>query len=158
LIVPPTPAQTVPTAAPTIAAKCVPGAPDANGFASCIAANPLKVLGPSIARTGCGTHTPVTDPGPSFDVEVDVFQGGAIWGTYTIGLSTAKGEWLDVAVIPPATICGLIYTLAFSIDGITPTAGSAVNSPYADTSDPALAQQGVGAILFAPAGQWGTNS
>lgn len=156
-----TPPASAPSPAATgpVHAGCSAGAPDALGFASCIEANPVRITGPSITRQSCGTHTPVTDPGPAFDVTVDVFLNGNPWATYAIAMVTTKIPWLDLGALPPQQNCGLLYTLAFHIDGIAPASGNAQASPWADTGDPALDEQGVGAILHAPLGAgWGSDA
>jgi type II secretory pathway pseudopilin PulG len=156
----PAPPSPQPSAIPTLVpGNCVAGPVDANGFASCIAGNPLHITGPAITKRGCGTHTPVNDPGAAFAVEVDIFENGSLWGAYRVSFTTGKGVWLDVADLPPDAVCGLTYTLAFHIDAIVPLGGNAQTTPSADTGDPAFAQQGVESILFAPlGGGWGSNS
>jgi prepilin-type N-terminal cleavage/methylation domain-containing protein len=140
-------------------AGCSPGAPDALGFASCLESNPVAATGPAITRQSCGTHTPVDDPGPAFTVTVDVFQDGELWGRYAVALVTTKAPWLDVAEIPPEANCGLLYTLSFSIASVTALDGNARISPPADTGDPDLAGEGVGAIVTAPLGAaWGSDA
>jgi len=155
------PPASAPTAVPTpaLTANCIAGPADAAGFASCIANDPLHVLGPSITRQSCGTRTPVSDPGPAFTVEVDVFQNGSVWASYDVAIVELKNFWIDLAAIPPAAICGLTYALAFDIADVTPNGGHAVTSPLVDTGDdPAFDHQGVDAILYAPVGGWGSNT
>jgi hypothetical protein len=156
------PPAAVPSPPPATApphAGCTAGAPDARGFSSCLEADPVQITGPSITRQSCGTHTPVTDPGPAFTVTVDVFLNGELWGTYAIALTTVKGPWIDLDALPPQADCGLLYTLTFRIAGIVPESGNAQVSPYADTGDPAFADQGVGPIVQAPlGGSWGSDT
>jgi len=149
-----------PNAAPTPSSvpACVAGAPDGLGFATCLEANPIVPTGPAITRSGCGTHTPIGDPGPAFTVAVDVVQNGALWGVYDVQLATRKGPWLDLQGLPPAQTCGLLYTLSFTIAAIVPVSGNARDNPALDTGDPNLAGAGVGAITVPPPGAaWGSN-
>jgi prepilin-type N-terminal cleavage/methylation domain-containing protein len=149
-----------PAASPTGAASpalCAAGAPDAAGFATCLALDPVRATGAAITRSSCGTHTPVDDPGPVFTVTVEVDRLGAVWGTYAVTLLTTKVPWLDFQDSPPAQTCGLRYSLSFQIGGIAALSGNASVSPSADTGDPALSAEGVGAIVTAPAGGWGSD-
>jgi hypothetical protein len=117
------------------------------------------VTGPGIRHVSCGARVPVTDPGPSFSVAVDVFQNGVVWGTYSVRLRTLKTAWLDPDDVPPAATCGLNYTLSFSIDAVVALGGNASVSPSADTGDPALVDEGVGAIVAPADGAvWGSDS
>jgi prepilin-type N-terminal cleavage/methylation domain-containing protein len=155
---------TAPAALPTSAnpnppvAGCGAGPADTLGFASCIVSNPVRITGPSITVQSCGTHTPVTDPGQAFGVTVDVFRDGDLWGTYAIHFITLKFPWIALNR-NGVQQCGLLYTLSFIISGIVAESGNAAVSPWVDTGDPLLAQQGVGAITHAPLGAgWGSNS
>jgi prepilin-type N-terminal cleavage/methylation domain-containing protein len=153
---PPTPSAS--PAALTSPALCAAGAPDAAGFATCVAGDPLRVTGAAITHASCGTHTPVNDPGPAFTVTVEVDQLGSVWGTYAVTLLTTKLPWLDFQQAPPAQTCGLAYSLSFRIGGIAALSGNARVSPSSDTGDPALSGEGVGAIVTAPAGGgWGSD-
>jgi prepilin-type N-terminal cleavage/methylation domain-containing protein len=153
-----------PSAAPTPAgtaspALCVAGAPDAAGFAACIADNPVRVLGAAITHSSCGTHMPVNDPGPAFTLTVEIDRQGSMWATYAITMLTIRGPWLNFEDVPPAQTCGLAYTLGFRIGSIAPLAGNARVSPAADTGDPGLADQGLGWFTEASGGfAFGSNS
>ena len=149
-----------PSASPTVAASpapCAAGAPDAAGYETCVAGDPLRATGTAITHVSCGTRTPANDPGPAFTVTVEVDQLGSVWGTYAVTLLTTKLPWLDFQQMPPAQTCGLLYSLSFHIGGIAPLSGNASVSPSADTGDPALSAEGVGAIVNAPAGTWGSD-
>jgi prepilin-type N-terminal cleavage/methylation domain-containing protein len=152
----------VPSPAPTASAeqlKCNAGAPDALGYAACVEADPIKILGSAISRSGCGTHTPIADPGPTLSVVVDVSQNGSLWGTYDVILDRFKAPWLDLQYRPPSQTCGLLFTLTFRIAKIVPESGNAKSTPFQDTGDAALADEGVGSILVAPLGAaWGSNT
>ncbi len=148
-----------PLPSPTPTQKCRPGIPDGMGFSSCIEYNPVTPIGPAITHSGCGTHTPVNDPGGRFIVDVDFYQDGSFWGGYEVNLTTRKAPWLNVQGFPRSRTCGLLYTLAFSISGIIPESGNAHSTPSADTGDPALSGAGVETITVAPLGAaWGSNN
>jgi hypothetical protein len=117
----------------------------------------VQATGPAITRNSCGTHVPVADPGPAFAVTVDVFRDGALWATYAVALTTLKAPWLDIQDLPPAQTCGLLYTLAFRIAGVTPESGNAQVSPAVDTGDPAFDRQGVDALV-APIFPFGSDA
>lgn len=156
---PPTAATPAPgaTATPS-AALCVAGAPDAAGFATCIVDDPVRATGAEITHANCGTRTPVTDPGPVFTVTLEVDRDGSPWGTYAVTMLTLKTPWLDLQAQPPARVCGLAFTLMFRIAGVAPLGGNARLSPAVDTGDPALSDDGVGALLAAPPGSaWGSD-
>ena len=139
-------------------AGCVPGAPDALGFATCLDSDPIHILGNAITHTGCGTRTPISDPGPNFNVTVEVSKAGSLWATYAVSIVVAKAPWLE-QTLPPSQTCGLLFALNMGIASVAPQSGNATSSPYQDTGDPALAQQGVGAILDPPvSGGWGSNT
>ena len=149
-----------PSASPASAASpalCTAGAPDAAGFATCIAADPVRVTGAAITHADCGTHTPVTDPGPAFTVTVEVDQAGAVWGTYAVTLLTTKLPWLNFQSVPPAQTCGLAFSLSFRIGAIAPLSGNASVSPSVDTGNPALADEGVGSLVAPSAPAWGSD-
>lgn len=145
-----------PTSSPP--AGCVAGAPDPLGFSSCLESDPIHITGNAITRQGCGTHTPIADPGSSFAVVLDVWKNGEPWGSYLIEVKESKAKWMDVAVIPPQQICGLAYSLAFSIEAATPQSGNAASTPLQDTNDPAFTNDGIDTILAPPAGTWGSNT
>jgi prepilin-type N-terminal cleavage/methylation domain-containing protein len=150
---------TNPTPTPTAPSGCVAGAPDPLGFSSCLESDPIRITGNAVTQQGCGTHTPIADPGGRFSVGVEVWKDGAPWGSYSIDVVESKAVWLDAAFHPPAQVCGLLYSLAFSIATITPESGNATSTPWQDTGDdPAFLHDGIDAILFAPAGIWGTNT
>ena len=153
----PTPTA-VPSAMSTAPSACSAGTPDALGFSSCLESDPIHITGNAITRQGCGTHTPIADPGASFSVILDVWQNGAPWGSYAIEVSEIKAKWLDVAVIPAQAICGLTYTLTFRIASATPESGNAESTPLQDTNDPAFANDGIDTILAPPVGGWGSNT
>ncbi len=157
---PPAAASSSPSpAAVASPASCVAGAPDAAGFATCIVDDPVRVTGPAVTRSSCGTHVPVTDPGPQFTVTVEVDLQGTPWATYALTLTTLRGPWLDIQAMPPAQICPLLYTLAFHIASVAPLSGNASVSPAADTGDPGLTGDGVGALVFPPGGYvYGSDS
>jgi prepilin-type N-terminal cleavage/methylation domain-containing protein len=139
-------------------AACVPGAADAAGFASCLKSASIRITGPAITHSGCGTHVPISDPGSAFTVAVDVFQNGSFWGGYDVRIGTLKSAWLDFAHLPPSADCGLAFSLRFTVQSITAVSGNAQSSPAIDTGDPGLADQGVGSIVVPPAGAiWGTD-
>ena len=69
-----------------------------------------------------------------------------------MSLATAKIPWLDLQGLPPVADCGLLYTLAFRVGGITAASGNARSDPLTDTGDPGLADQGVAAIVDPPPG------
>jgi prepilin-type N-terminal cleavage/methylation domain-containing protein len=148
----------VPTPTATAPSPCVAGTPDPLGFSSCLESDPIHITGDAITRQGCGTHTPIADPGASFSIVVDVWKDGAPWGSYLIDVSELKTRWLDVAVVPPEQICGLAYSLGFSIAAAAPESGNATSTPLQDTGDPAFANDGIDAILVPPAGTWGSNT
>jgi prepilin-type N-terminal cleavage/methylation domain-containing protein len=143
---------------PTPHPPCIAGTPDPLGFSSCRESDPIHITGPAITRQSCGTHTPIADPGGDFSVAVDVWKDGVPWSVYSIEVAEIRAPWLDLAVMPPLAICGLEYTLAFRIAAVTPESGNAESSPWEDTHDPALLHDGIDAILFAPAGAWGSNT
>lgn len=146
-----------PTPSPAVAG-CVPGAPDAAGFASCLDSDPIRILGNAITHTGCGTRTPIADPGPSFSVTVEISRDGNLWGTYAVVIVVGKAPWLE-QTLPPSQTCGLLFALNMGIASVAPLSGNATGTPYQDTGDPALAQQGVGAILNPTVtGGWGSDS
>ena len=148
----------VPSTPPT-PSRCVAGIPDALAFATCIESDPITILGSAIAHAGCGTRTPIADPGASITVTVDVWKDGASWGSYAVGMQRIKSDWFDVQAMPPAQTCGLLYALKFNIATIAPESGNAVTTPFQDTGDPALENAGVDAILVAPlGGGWGSNT
>jgi prepilin-type N-terminal cleavage/methylation domain-containing protein len=146
----------LPTATPQ--AKCIPGAPDAAGFSTCLESDPIRATGPGITRSGCGTHVPIVDPGAQFAVTVDVYQNDTLWGTYGVDLQTRKSPWFDFAGLPPAQICGLLYTLSFSIEGVTAESGNAQSTPQGDTGDVGLIDDGVGDIVKPQGATWGSNT
>jgi prepilin-type N-terminal cleavage/methylation domain-containing protein len=135
------------TPAPTPSAQaapgCLPGAADALGFATCMEGDPIRITGAAVTHQSCGTHVPISDPGPSFTVTVEVFQDGQLWGTYAVQLLTLRAPWLDLAEMPPSQSCGLLYTIAFRLGTITPESENAQSTPEEDTGDPALAGAGV---------------
>lgn len=138
------------------APSCTPGPADANGFASCLETDPVRVTGPAITHAGCGTHIPIADPGGSFNVTVDVFQNGGVWGAYDIRIGMIKTAWLDFGHMPVSADCGLKFSLAFTIQSITAVSGNAQSSPQADAG---LADQGVGIIVHPPLGAiWGSDT
>jgi prepilin-type N-terminal cleavage/methylation domain-containing protein len=147
------------TPTPIAPSSCGAGTPDPLGFSTCLKSDPIHVTGGAITQQGCGTHTPITDPGGRFAVGVEVWKDGAPWGSYSIDVVELKAPWLNAAFNPPAPVCGLLYSLAFSIATITPESGNAVSTPWQDTGDdPAFAHNGIDAILFAPVGSWGSNT
>jgi hypothetical protein len=125
-----------------------------------VASSPIRSTsrGNAITRQGCGTHTPIADPGASFSIIVDIWQDGAPWGSYIIDVSELKTKWMDVAFMPPQQVCGLAYSLGFHIDAAAPESGNAVSTPLQDTGDPAFANDGIDSILVPPAGSWGSNA
>ena len=129
------------------------------GFANCIERNPVTQSGPAITHSGCGTHTPIDDPGSQFIANVDLYLNGNLWGTYDVTLSTRKLAWLDFGHLPPTADCGLQYTLTFNIQSIVAASGNAQSTPENDTGDPGLADQGVDSILHPPLGAfWGSDT
>ncbi len=148
----------LPTSTPIAPAACVASTPDPIGFSSCLESNPIHITGNAVTRQGCGTHTPITDPGGSFSVILDVWRDGAPWGSYAIEVGEVKSKWLDVTFIPPQQVCGLAYTLVFYVAAVAPSSGNAVSTPLQDTNDPAFANDGVDPILKPPVGAWGSNT
>jgi hypothetical protein len=148
----------IPTPTPIAPPGCSPGTPDPLGFSSCLESDPIHITGNAITRQGCGTHTPIADPGASFSIIVDIWQDGAPWGSYIIDVSELKTKWMDVAFMPPQQVCGLAYSLGFHIDAAAPESGNAVSTPLQDTGDPAFANDGIDSILVPPAGSWGSNA
>ncbi len=147
-----------PASTPAPVAGCAPGAPDALGFASCLDSDPIHILGNAITHTGCGTRTPIADPGPSFTVTVEVSKDGSLWAMYAIVIAVGKAPWLE-QTLPPSQTCGLPFALSMGIASIAPQSGNAASTPYQDTGDPALALQGVGVILDSPIpGGWATGT
>jgi prepilin-type N-terminal cleavage/methylation domain-containing protein len=147
------------TVTPTPSGRCLAGASDPAGYATCLESNPVRATGPTVTHQSCGTHTPTTDPGPSFSIAVDVFRNGDLWAIYGVDIRTLKVPWLDFAESPPAQNCGLLYTLQFSIADVTALSGNAQTSPVADTGDAGLSDDGVGSIINPPVGTiWGSNT
>ena len=148
--------QPTPTAAPTSGAMCQPNAPDSNGFSTC-SSRALTMTGHAITTESCGTHTPVIDPGPQFETIVDVFQNNIFWGSYRITISTLRVPWINQRT--GVADCGLLYTLAFGVEAISPIGGNAATTPSNDTGDPQIIDEGVESIIVAPLGaSWGSNS
>jgi prepilin-type N-terminal cleavage/methylation domain-containing protein len=145
-----------PTPATTTAPGCLPGAADALGFATCVDGDPIQVTGPAITRESCGTHVPISDPGPAFTVTVEVYQSGQLWGTYAVQVLTLRAPWLDFSDMPPAQTCGLLYTIAFHLGAIAPESENAQSTPEKDTGDPALAGAGVTGLTGSSV--WGSDN
>jgi prepilin-type N-terminal cleavage/methylation domain-containing protein len=149
-----------PTSSPVpVSSKCTAGPPDALGYAACLEFDPIQILGNAITHSGCGTHIPIADPGPTITVVLDVSKDGSLWGTYEVTLNRLKSPWIDLQNRPLSQTCGLLFTLSFQIAGIAAESGNAVTTPSQDTGDVALASEGVGSITAPPLGAaWGSDT